>query len=138
MFPCLLGVTCAFAVCCSHVIIFCVPWRSCPDKVITPFTANCPVEEYQRLLLPILQVLITTAFGRLSTGWLDVGDDEEEVDDARVLEDMIEDRKLRELTRIVTYFWANMCIPHAGYGTSACQSKPPLQISHRHRVSACA
>jgi hypothetical protein len=70
------------------------------------------------VLLPVLQVIVTTVFGRLSTGWLSASaeDYDQDADDADVLEEMLDDRFLRELTRAFGFFVANMCIPHAGYG----------------------
>lgn len=47
-------------------------WRLLVDRVVSPLTANCPASEYERLLVPVLHVALTTVFGRLSTGWLQV------------------------------------------------------------------
>ena len=47
-------------------------WRLLVDRVVSPLTANCPVSEYERLMVPVMHVALTTVFGRLSTGWLQV------------------------------------------------------------------
>jgi hypothetical protein len=106
------------------------------ERFVTPLCANCPVEDYQRLLLPVLQVIITTVFGRLSTGWLMASDEDSEVNDLSVLEEMIEDRMLRDLTRAFGFFVANMCVPHAGYGVAGMTLSTSIAAANNARKAA--